>query len=177
MHIFLALLGFLTFIAVWYWRLKMLHGAAKDGFNAAKGLANKPRELSFKHRARKGGLSAVQDPREAAAVMMLEIARTRGAITEKQEAAMRAEMIEHFEFSDSDADEMVTQAGWLTRNAPASHVVMGKMSDVIVRTPGMSHKEFDDLASMLENVAVADGDVSVMERDLIQIWRRKAGLN
>ena len=162
MHILLALLGFLTFIAVWYWRLKMLHGAARDGYNAAKGLANKPRELDFRRRrARKGGLETVKDPREAAAVMMLEIARTRGAITEKQEAAMRAEMIEHFGGSDSTAEEMVTQAGWLTRNAPASHIVVGRMSEVIVKSPGMGHKEFDELASMLENVAVADGGEAV----------------
>lgn len=177
MHILIAILGILTFIAGWYWRLKMLHGAARDGYNAARGLANKPRQLSFKHRARKGGLSVINDPREAAAVMMLEIARTRGSISETQEAAIRAEMIEHFGFSDAEAQALLAQAGWMTRNAPAPHVVMGRMSDVVTRTPGMSAREYDDLASMLENVAVADGDVSVEERDLIQIWRQKAGLN
>ena len=177
MHILFAILGILTFVAVWYWRLKMLSGAARDGMDAAKGIANMPRKLSFQHKARKGGLGVVNDPREAAAVMMLEIARTRGSVTEVQEAAIRAEMIEHFGFTDAQAEELLTQAGWLTRDAPAPHVVIGRMSDVITRTPGMGHKEYDDLASMLENVAVADGDVSVEERDLIQIWRQKAGLN
>ncbi|MEQ9315618.1 MAG: TerB family tellurite resistance protein [Henriciella sp.] len=177
MHILLAIIGIVTFIAVWYWRIKMISGAARDGYDAAKGVANLPRKLTFQHKARKGGLDVVKDPREAAAVMMLEIARTRGAVNEMQEAAIRAEMIEHFEFTDAQADDMLTQAGWLTRQAPASHVVMGRMSDVVVRSPGMGPKEFDDLASMLENVAVADGHVSNEERDLIQIWRQKAGLN
>lgn len=177
MHILLALIGIVTFLAVWYWRIKMISGAARGGYDAAKRVANMPRKLNFQHKARKGGLDVVKDPREAAAVMMLEIARTRGAVSEMQEAAIRAEMIEHFEFTDAQADDMITQAGWLTRQSPASHVVMGRMSDVVVRSPGMGHKEFDDLASMLENVAVADGHVSVEERDLIQIWRQKAGLN
>ncbi|MGB3624233.1 MAG: TerB family tellurite resistance protein [Henriciella sp.] len=177
MHILMALLGILTFIAVWYFRIKMISGAARDGYKAAKGFANRPRKLSHQNKARKGGLDVVRDPREAAAVMMLALARTRGAVSEMQEAAIRAEMIEHFEFTDAQADDMITQAGWLTRQAPASHVVVGRMSDVVVRAPGMGPKEFDDLASMLENVAVADGHVSTDERDLIQIWRQKAGLN
>lgn len=177
MHILIALLGFLTFIAVWYWRLKMLSGAARGGLDAARGVANLPRKLSFQHRSRKGGLAVVTDPREAAAIMMLEVARTRGPVNDKQEAAIRAEMIDHFGFTDAQAEEMIVQAGWLSRQSPAPHIVIGRMSDVVIRTPGMGPKDFDDLSSMLENVAVADGDVSVDERDLIQIWRQKAGLN
>ncbi len=177
MHILIALFGLLIFLATWYWRLKMLSGAARGGLDAAKGVANLPRRLSFQHRARKGGLAVVSDPREAAAIMMLEVARTRGTVNETQEAAIRAEMIDHFGFTDAQAEDMIVQAGWLSRQAPAPHVVMGRMSDVIIRAPGMGRKDFDDLSSMLENVAVADGDVSVDERDLIHIWRQKSGLN
>lgn len=177
MHILLGLIGIVAFIAVWYWRIKMISGAARDGYDAAKGAANLPRKLKFQHRARKSGLSVVTDPREAAAVMMMEVARTRGAISEQQDTAMRAEMTAHFGFSESEAEEMLAQAGWLSREAPAPHVVMARMSDVIIRSPGMGPKEFDDLCAMLENVAVSDGSVTTAERDLIQIWRRKAGLN
>lgn len=177
MHILLGLIGIVTFIAIWYWRIKMISGAARDGYDAAKGAANLPRKLKFQHRARKSGLSVVTDPREAAAVMMMEVARTRGAISEQQDTAMRAEMTAHFGFSESEAEEMLAQAGWLAREAPAPHVVMARMSDVILRSPGMGPKEFDDLCAMLENVAVSDGSVTTAERDLIQIWRRKAGLN
>ena len=177
MHILLGLIGIITFIAVWYWRLKMISGATRDGLDAAKGAANLPRKMKFQHRARKQGLSVVTDAREAAAVMMMEIARTRGAITEKQDAAMKSEMIAHFGFTEPQAEEMIAQAGWLSREAPAPQSVMARMSDVILRSPGMGPKEFDDLCAMLENVAVADGKVTTVERDLIQVWRRKAGLN
>ncbi|WP_084420619.1 TerB family tellurite resistance protein [Henriciella litoralis] len=177
MHILLALMGIATFIAVWYWRLKMLSGAARHGLDAAKGAANLPRKLSFQHKARKGGLSVVSDPREAATVMMLEIARARGAVTAAQENAIIQEIRSHFGFDEAAATELIAQAGWLSRQAPAPHAVMARMSDVVLNTPDMTMKDFDDLASMLENVAVADGNVSTIERDLIQVWRRKSRLN
>ncbi len=177
MHILLALISLITFLAVWYWRIKMISGAARGGYEAAKTVANLPRKHGFRNKARKAGLRAVTDPREAAAIMMLEIARTRGTISDTQEAAIRTEMIEHFGFTDEEAQEWLTEAGWRAREAPAPHAAMARMSDVIVRSPGMGPKEFDDLCAMLENVAVADGRVTTDERDLIQIWRRKAGLN
>ena len=177
MHILLALIGIITFIAAWYWRIKMISGAARGGYEAAKTVANLPRKHGFQRRARKVGLKYVSDPREAAAIMMLEIARTRGTVSEQQEAAIRTEMMDHFGFTDTEAQDWLTEAGWRSREAPAPHAVIARMSDVIVHSPGMGPKEFDDLCAMLENIAVADGDVTTEERDLIQIWRRKAGLN
>ena len=177
MPVLLALIGIISFIAVWYWRLKMMSGVARDGLDAARGVANLPRKMAFRHKSGKSGLSVVTDPREAAVVMMLEIARTRGAITAAQETAVKAEIVDHFDFDDEDADALIVQAGWLSREAQAPHVVMSRMADIVIKTPGMTRKDFDDLASMLENVAVSDGHVSDEETDLIHIWRQKAGLN
>lgn len=177
MHILLAIIGVLSFLAVWYWRIKMISGAARGSYDAAKTVVNFPRRHAFRKEAGRTGLKTVTDPREAAAIMMLEVARTRGTVNEAQEAAIRAEMIEHFGFSDSQAQAWITEAGFRLREDVAPHAVITHMSDVITGTPGMGPKEFDDLCAMLENVAVSDGDVSTEERDLIQIWRQKAGLN
>ena len=91
---------------------------------AAETMANLPRKLKFRNLARKNGLQVVEDPREAAAIMMLEVAQARGALTERQEAVIRAEMIQHFEFSEADAEGLIKQAGWLARDAGAPHAVM-----------------------------------------------------
>ena len=72
MHILLALISLITFLAVWYWRIKMISGAARGGYEAAKTVANLPRKHGFRNKARKAGLRAVTDPREAAAIMMLK---------------------------------------------------------------------------------------------------------
>lgn len=177
MHILLALVGVLTFIAVWYWRLRMITGAARHGYNAARKAAGR-RRLPAPSHGRRTGLSAVHDPREAAAIMMLEVARTPGGtISDKRDAAIRAEMIDHFGFTPDQAEQLLAHAAWLTRQAPASRKIVEQMSRVVLAAPDMTMKDYDDLSSMLENVAVADGKVSSAERDLIQIWRNRAGLN
>ncbi|WP_084399312.1 TerB family tellurite resistance protein [Henriciella aquimarina] len=175
MHILLSLLGILLALAVWYWRIKMISGAARDGYRFAKRVSGR-RAGAKAGRSFRGGLGAVNDPREAAAIMMLNIAQTRGPANDRQEAAIRAEMIDHFGFSDAEAHDLLRQARRRSGALPA-RTIMARMSQVITSTPGMTRKEYDDLCAMLENVAVAGGEVSEAEADLIQIWRRKAGLN
>ncbi len=176
MHIIVALLGFLGFIAVWYWRLKMLSDVAKDGRKIAETVTNLPRKMRFKNKSGKGGLAVVDDPREAAAILMLEIAQARGTLTEKQEASVRAEIIHHFEFQEADANALISQAGWLSRNAGASHVVVSKMTDFVRKSPGMTNKELVDLDGMLVAVSEAEGDPTPSQLDLLMIYRDKTGL-
>lgn len=176
MHIIAILLGAVGFIAVWYWRLKMLSDVARDGRKVAETVANLPRKMRFKHKSGKGGLAVVDDPREAATILMLEIAQARGTLTEKQEAVIRAEIMQHFEFIEGDANELISQAGWLSRNAGASHVIMSKMTDFVRNTRGMTDKELVDLDGMLVAVSEAEGNPTESQLDLLTIYREKTGL-
>ncbi len=176
MHIILGIIGFLTFIAVWYFRLKMLSGLAKDGLKAAETVANLPRKMRFQRKAGKGGLQAVADPREAAAILMLEIAQARGTLTERQEAVIRAEIMQHFEFTEADAASLITQAGWLSRHAGAAHAVVTRMTDFVQNSSGMSAKEMVDLDGMLVIISEAEGNPTSEQLDLLAIFRQKAGL-
>ena len=176
MHILVALIGILGFIAVWYYRLKMLRDAANDGRKAIETVANLPRKMRFKNKSGKGGLSVVDAPRAAAALLLLDIAQARGTLTEKQEASNRGEIMHHFEFSEGDANELISQAGWLSRNAGASHVVMSKMTDFVRKTPGMTGKELVDLDGLLVVVSEAEGDPTDSQLDLLTIYREKTGL-
>lgn len=177
MHILLGLISLITLAAVWYWRIRMISRAASDGYRLAKGVANRPRRIQERNGTRKQSLKAVNDPREAATVMMLEVARSAGPLTKAHENAIMIEMRVNFGLSETDAEALYAKAGQLSRQAPAPHAVIARMSEVVINSPGMGPKEFDDVCAMLENVAVADGEVTTIERDLIQIWRRKAGLN
>lgn len=176
MHIVIALLSFLGFLVVWYWRLKALKDMASDGRKVAETVANLPRKMRFKNKSGKGGLSVVDDPREAAAILMLEIAQARGTLTERQEASIRGEIMHHFEFTKGDANELLGQAGWLSRNGGASHVVMSKMTDFVRTAPGMSGKELVDLDGMLVAISEAEGDPTESQLDLLTIYREKTGL-
>lgn len=176
MHIIVTLIGFLGFLAVWYWRLKMLRDVAKDGRKVVETVSNLPRKMRFKSKTGKGGLGVVDDPREAAAILMLEIAQARGTLTERQEALIRGEIMHHFEFQESDANALLTQAGWLSRNAGASHIVMSKMTDFVRKSPGMTGKELVDLDGMLVVISEAEGDPTESQLDLLTIYREKTGL-
>ena len=176
MQFLVILLGFLGFIAVWYWRIKALQEVAKDGRKIAETVGNLPRKMRFKNKTGKVGLSAVDDPREAATILMLEIAQARGTLTEKQEASIRGEIMHHFEFPEGDANALIAQAGWLSRNAGASHVVMSKMTDFVRKSPGMTNKELVDLDGMLVAVSEAEGNPTDSQLDLLSIYREKTGL-
>ena len=176
MHILAAIFGFLTFIAIWYWRLKMLGGVARDGMKMAEAAVNLPRKMRFRNMSRKGGLKVVEDPREAAAILMLEIAQARGTLTERQEAVIRAEIMQQFEFDEADAQSLIAQAGWLARDAGAAHAVVSRMTDFVQNAPGMGSKEMVDLDGMLVIISEAEGSPTPEQLDLLAIFRQKAGL-
>jgi hypothetical protein len=176
MHIILGIVGVLTFIFVWYSRLKMLGDAAKGGKKVFDAARNLPRKRRFAAKSGKGGLDVVDDPREAATIVMLEIALARGALTDRQEAALRAETMLNFELDEKDADTLITQAGWLARDAGASHVVVGRMTDFLCNVPGMGERNLRDLESMIVNVVAAGGSATPEQEDLLAIFRQKAAL-
>lgn len=176
MHIVMGILGILGFIAVWYYRIKVLGEAAQDGKKVIETARNLPRKMRFRNKTSKGGLDVVDDPREAATIVMLEIALARGALTDRQEAVIRAEIMQHFEFDEKDADTLISQAGWLARDAGASHVIVGRMTDFICKSPGMDQDSLRDLEGMIANVIAAGGSATPEQEDLLAIFRQKAAL-
>ena len=176
MSVLLVILGVITTISVWYWRLQMLSRAARGGLEVAKSAASLPRKMAFQHRAGKAALSVIDDPREAAVIMMMEIAQARGALTQNQNAVMQVEIIRHFEYSADDADALIVHAGWIGRDTPAPHNVMARMSSLVLKSSALGPKELVDLDSMLVAVSEAEGLPNAEQLALLQIYRDKTGL-
>ena len=176
MHILAILIGIVSFIAIWYYRIKMIQEAAKEGKKVLETVTNLPRKMRFKSRTGKAGLDVVDDPREAATILMLEVAQARGTLTSNQEATIRGEIMQHFDFTEADASELMTQAAWLSRNGGASHVVIARMADFSKQVPGMGTKELIDLDEMLVTVSEAAGVPTPSQLDLLSQYRQKAGI-
>lgn len=100
----------------------------------------------------------------------------RGRLTENQQAAIRGEIMHHFDFTEGDADELIAQAGWLTRDAGTNHAIMTRMTDFIQSTSGMGPKQIVDMDSMLVAVSEAEGEPLEAQLDLLTIFRGKTGL-
>ena len=120
-----------------------------------------PRATSPTQLTRRAGSSvagagvAVEDAREAAAVMMVAAAQSDGAITERERAAIAAEMVRHFGATERQAEELLARARWLVQDRTDAGEVFRRLTPVIVRTCGPTERT--DLIGMLQAVANADG--------------------
>lgn len=176
MHILGIILGLLTAIGVWSWRLQMAKRGLDETRKFAEAARNLPRKRRFQNQANKGALDTIDDPREAAAIMMMEVARAAGEVTAEHKAVMRVEIMQNFELSEADANELVTAAGWLGRDEHAPYIVMQKMTRLILNTPSLGPEQFVDLSNMLDEVALIEGGPFEEQVSLIRIFREQAGL-
>ncbi|WP_321490406.1 hypothetical protein [uncultured Hyphomonas sp.] len=177
MHILLFFLSVLVAIGVWSWRIRMAREGLREAGKIAKTAINMPRKLAFRYRAGQGGLSLIEDPREAAAIMMMEVARARGGpLTERQTASIDSEIMHHFKFSKDEADALTAHAAWVTNSAPPPGETMRKLSQLIVSSSVLGPKEIVDLDAMLVSVSEAEGLPTRDQLALLQVYRDKAGL-
>lgn len=177
MQILLGILTVITFVSVWAWRLRMARDAARKGMDLARNAASAPRKLSFKYKGGRGGLALIDDPREAAAIMMMEVARARGGpLTDRQADMIEAECRDAFSMNEVQAEELVAHAAWVTNDAPKPQDVMNKLSRTIVSSSQLGPKEIVDLDGMLVAVSEAEGTPTRDQLALLQVFRDKAGL-
>ncbi len=177
MHILILILGILTTIGIWSWRIQMARRGARVAMDAAGAIANAPRRFAFKYRAGKAGISLIEDPREAAAIMMMEVARAReGPLTEAQARTIDEEIMRHFRFTRKEADELSAHAAWVTNSAPDPLATMRTLSQLVVSAPQLGPKEIVDLDAMLVAVSEAEGVPTRAQLALLQVFRDRAGL-
>ena len=177
MHMLIGLLAVLTAIGVWAWRLRMAKRGLDVATDIAKTVASAPRRLAFKYRMWKGGLDLIDDPREAAAIMLIQVALARGGpLTPLQSDVIEAEMCEHFQYLPSEAENLAAHAAWVSQSCPPATVTMTQLSKLIVNAPQLGPKEVIDLDAMLVAVSEAEGVPTRAQLALLQVYRDLAGL-
>lgn len=177
MPFLLGLLTLLAAIGIWAWRLRM----AKQGLDAAadmaRTLANAPRRMAFKYKAGQGGLDLIEDPREAAAIMMMQVALARGGpLTVLQGEVIEAEIRENFDYSAVEAEDLAAHAAWVSQTCPSGKDTMERLGRKIVNAPQLGPKEVIDLDAMLVAVSEAEGVPTRSQLNLLQVYRNLAGL-
>lgn len=177
MHIVVGLLTILAAIAFWAWRIRAAREGAKEVVELAKTVANTPRRLAFRYKSGQNGLALIEDPREAAAIMLMEIALARGEpLTGRQSDIIEAEIRAHFNFSPTDAEDLAAHAAWVVRSAPPAEETMQRLSRLVVSAPQLGPKEVVDLDTMLVAVSEAEGLPTRAQLALLQVYRDMAGL-
>ena len=176
MHILLILFGALGFIWIWYLRLKALRTMIRDGQKMAKSMSDWRHRMKQARLSSPRGRQSVSDPREAATALMLEIARARGTFNTRQAAAVRAEIMQHFDFDEAAADNLIGHTRRLIGDdMPAERVIL-KMTDFVQKCPTLGPEQIVDLDGMLVAITEAEGSPSRAQMDLLTLYRETTGL-
>ena len=112
MHI---ILGILATVAALFFVFSRISRHAGDVVDDARGLANLPRKLKWQARQRRTSIRALEDPREAAVVLLLGIARTSGDISSAQKGVIAAFAEGEFGISRDEARDLILLAHFMLR--------------------------------------------------------------
>ncbi|MFP4002964.1 MAG: TerB family tellurite resistance protein [Alphaproteobacteria bacterium] len=170
MHILIAILGAAAAALFFIYRIYLAVQAGREVADRIGDPRRFARRFRWARKVRGNPLETLEDPREAATVLMLAVARTEGELTDAARDTIRAQMRRYFGMSGEAAEAMLRQLAWMTR----------EMTDI---TPRMRHlaallrrhctaAEREDVAAMLDEVAQASGGPTPMRRQIIQRYRQ-----
>lgn len=129
------------------------------------------RRTQARESERTAPLCAIDDPREAAIVLMLLVPRG-GDPTASQIAAIEDKMRAVFGF-DRDVNERLTHARFIASRAQGFAEAAGLFADLFNKQ--LTADERRELAGMVEEIARIDGP-SAIQTEAIDVLKRKVGL-
>ena len=100
-------------------------------------------------------LDSIEDPREAAAAMMVAVAEADGTLSPSEFAAIVSEMEMHFDATAEEAEALIDCGRTLSAACPRFSEVLRRLAPLIRHH--CTDDECNDLIEMLGNVATADG--------------------
>lgn len=150
MHIILGAIAVLGTIAFLIVRMRDAASAANDLSYEAKSFW---RRFGFRRRASGTPLDAVREPVEAAAVLLLSVARIRGAVTANEVAAIEA-ILQH-DLGVHDTVEAMARTKWLSGHIQSAEYVPYSLQKLLMASLDVAERR--QLVGMLRRVAAAEG--------------------
>jgi len=177
MHI----LGIIIAVATAIWWISRAARGAQDVANVAQGLANLPRRNRFRNKANKRGLDLIDDPREAATILMVCLARlssygqqSGGMISDIASDKITSVLQSYMKVSSREADELLTQMRWAAQDLVQPESALVPMTNLLRN--GITHAEAEDLSDMLRKVSHADGNPTAAQRAFVDKFRERTGI-
>lgn len=155
MHILLSILGTLATTVFVLWRLHMAAHMASDLVDVASSARGFIRRWRWRRKVSINPIDLVEDPREAASILMVAVAQADGPITDHERAAILVQMQSRFGATPQQSIELLARAQWMVREGVDAAEVMRRLRPVIERTCDARHRR--ELIEMLTDVASADG--------------------
>lgn len=167
MHILIAVLGAL---AAAFWAFTHFVNAAREGNDAVRDIKGAFRGAKWSHKVGQRLIESLSDPREAAAVLLFQVAAYDGAVTDRQRRTMVAEMGRLF-----DADEETAQSLFAFARAATGQINDAANSLKKILKPiedACSTNERRDLIDLMLKTAEIESPVSDAQNRLIAEVRR-----
>lgn len=131
MHILAMLAAVLGAIGVILWRLRSAADATRDLVDAANEAQGFFRRRSWQKKLLKTNIDAVQDSREAAVAMMVALAQSDGAMTERERDTIIFSIVKHLGASSAQAGEFLAYGRWLVKDINDVSTCFKKMTPMI----------------------------------------------
>lgn len=177
MHILGIIIAVATAI---FWLGRAARGA-QDVTDFAQGVANAPRRNRFRNKAAKRGIDVIDDPQDAATILMVCVARLSkysqqngGMISDASVQKIIGILQSYMKVSGREADELVTQMRWSVQDLVQPETALLLMTTIL--RDSVNHAEAEDLSDMLRKISHADGDATPAQRAFIDKFRQRTGL-
>lgn len=173
MHI---IIGIIATIAGILFYANRISRSAVDLVDTANEIGNLPRKLRYRKKAGKKGLDLIEEPVEAAAVLLISMARMDrfGRVTDKQEKAITRELYDNMQMDMEDAEDLVIQMRSITQylNQPDSTLfpMIGILQNVI------SKSDARDLSEMMRRIGAVESPLDTAQTDFIRRFKDRMGL-
>ena len=168
--------GLIAVCSLIFWAGRAAQGG-RALMDTASEVANMPRKLRYQKKAGRSGLALITDVREAAAVLMVSVARLSGAgnVTEAESALIQSQLKDNMAWPADDTEDFVDNIRWLTRDLRQPDSALRPMTKLM--RGQVSAKEADDLAHMLTEIAITGSAATQRQTQFIYQYRQMMGLN
>ena len=177
MHIIGIIIAIATAV---FWVSRAARGA-KDVADAANTLRNMPRRMRFKNNAGKRGIDLIDNPMEAATILMVSVAKLSdyaaahdGLLSGSSTSRIISTLKSYMKISAVEADELLTQMRWTVKDLTQPETALAPMTNILSKA--INRAEADDLSDMLRNISQADGEANPEQRAFIMRVCERLGL-
>jgi uncharacterized tellurite resistance protein B-like protein len=152
------------------WAAIYFLNAAREGGEAIRDVKGMVRNARWSRKIDARLIESLEDPREAAAILLYQIAAYDGAVTERQRLAMVSEMRRAFSVDAEEAEGLFAFARMAAGQINDAGNSLRKIARPVLAA--CNDAERRDLIDMLLRIAEVEGPVSEMQNRLVAEARR-----
>ncbi len=154
MPILLAILGILGAAAVWYWRIKNASEMSADLLDAANNVRLAARRFNYKRRNKTHPADCVDDPRVAAAAIIVAVGGMETEFSAEHHAAAVVQCQSKFDCPEKDANDIMILGKWIAQQCNTKDEAVRRLSKRLFSLSGA--EAGPDLVEMVNAIAKVD---------------------